>query len=85
MRNTIAILSLLLLCNYIQAQIVNTEELRFNSTDKPFIGLVDVSFAVVRNKAGVSLRPGADLRFELSKGKSRWMMLGGYKLSRFTN
>ena len=85
MRNAIALLALILLCNHIQAQIVNTEELRFNATDKSFIGLVDVSFAVVRNKAGVSLRPGADLRFEWTKGKTRWMTLGGYKLSRFTN
>jgi len=70
---------------FITAQIVNTEELRFNIKDQNFVGQIDLNFGLTRNKAGMSIRPGADIRLELKSGKNRWIGLGGYNLSRFTN
>lgn len=67
------------------AQIVNTEELRFNIDDQKFVGLIDLDFGLTRNKAGMSLQPGLDIRLELKNPKTRWMALGGYNLTRFTN
>lgn len=68
----------------LQAQIVNTEELRFNKEEK-LVGLIDLRFGLVRNKAGLSLRPGAAIRMELNNEHSRWLILGSYNLTRFTN
>ncbi len=71
---------------FLGGQIVNTEELRFNvEEDQKFVGAINLNFGLSRNKAGMSIRPGADLRMELKSGKSRWMALGGYNLTRFTN
>lgn len=67
-----------------KAQIVNTEELRFNEDEK-LVGLIDLKFGLERNKAGLSIRPGADIGLELNNKKSRWLLLGGYRLSRFSN
>jgi hypothetical protein len=69
----------------INAQIVNTEELRFNVEDEKLVGLIDLDFGLTRNKAGMSLRPEVDVRLELKNPKSRWIALGGYNLTRFTN
>lgn len=68
----------------INAQIVNTEELRFDKDEK-VSGLIDLGFGLTRNKAGLSLRPSADIRVEINNEKSKWLGLIGYSLSRFTN
>ena len=70
---------------FLSAQIVNTEELRFNASDKKVVGLIDMDLGLNRNKAGMSIRAGLDLRLELNNEQSRWMFLGGYRLTRFTN
>ncbi len=74
-----------LFSTYSTAQIVNTEELRFNVEDEKIVGLIDLDFGLTRNKAGMSIRPGLDVRLELKNPKSRWIALGGYNLTRFTN
>ncbi len=70
---------------FLTAQIVNTEELRFNVDEQKIVGLIDLNFGLTRNKAGMSIRPGLDVRLELKNARSRWIGLAGYNLSRFTN
>jgi len=65
--------------------VINTEELRLDLKEKQVVGLVDADFGMTRNKAGFSLRPSLDLRGELLSGPDRYILLGGYRLSRFTN
>lgn len=63
--------------------VINTEDLRLNDADKKLVGLIDLNFGMSENKAGRFLRPSAQLRLEWLQQKSKVMLLGGYRLTRF--
>ena len=64
--------------------VINTEEMRLMNSDKKLVGILDLNFGTTRNKAGLLLKPKADLRLELNEKNSRYILLGGYQLSRFS-
>ncbi|GAB5553672.1 MAG: hypothetical protein Sapg2KO_32630 [Saprospiraceae bacterium] len=67
-----------------QAQtVINTEDLRLENSNKNFVGLVNFNFGMNENKAGRFLKPNAKLRLEWIQQKSKLMLLGGYRLTRF--
>lgn len=67
-----------------QAQtVINTEDLRLEDANKNFVGLVNFNFGMNENKAGRFLKPSAKLRLEWIQQKSKFMLLGGYRLTRF--
>jgi hypothetical protein len=66
-------------------QVVNTEKLRLADNEKALIGETSLTFGLARNKAGQTLRLGSRLRLELNQKKHRWMLLGAYHLTQFTN
>jgi hypothetical protein len=67
------------------AQVVNTEKLRLTGKEKTFQTIADFNFGLSRNKAGQTLRLGAQTRLEYEKGKNKWMLLGAYNLTQFLN
>lgn len=82
------LLTIFLLTNLwpIRAQtVINTEDLRLRVDTQRVMGLVNFDFGMSRNKAGRFLRPGLDFRLEANKNQHRWLVLGGYALTRFTD
>lgn len=67
------------------AQVVNTEKMRINQEETGVTGEIDLSFGLTRNKAGQTLRLGTGARVEWLRPKSRWLLLGGYNRTQFTN
>lgn len=77
----------LLLCFPIilHAQVVNTEKMWINHSESGLAGEVDLSMGLTRNKAGQTLRLGTGARLEWLHHQSRWLILGGYNRTQFTN
>ncbi|MEO0339202.1 MAG: DUF481 domain-containing protein [Bacteroidota bacterium] len=85
MRKLIQTLLLVLASLSMQAQtVINTEEMRLLQTDKKLVGLFDINLGTTRNKAGTYLKPKVDMRLELNEENSRYILLGGYQLTRFS-
>ncbi|HKK76977.1 MAG TPA: DUF481 domain-containing protein [Saprospiraceae bacterium] len=65
--------------------VINTEEMRLRDNKKSLVGLFNFSFGMTQNKAGLYIKPNADVRLEWAQGQHRWITLGGYQLTRFSN
>ncbi len=77
---------LILLSGWAAGQtVINTEELRLQTSPEKVVGLLDLNFGLTRNKAGLSIKPRADLRLEWRGDRQKLILLGGYQLVRFTN
>jgi hypothetical protein len=65
--------------------VINTEALRLEADTQRVQGSLALNLGMSRNKAGRFFRPGIDGRLELRTGQNRFMVLGGYALTRFTD
>ncbi|PHN04148.1 DUF481 domain-containing protein [Flavilitoribacter nigricans] len=83
----IYLLPFLLLCSMATfAQIVNIESLRMNAKDKKLSGIVDLDFAIRKNKAGQTVVIGTDVGAQWNLGrKNRLIFLSGYHLTQFND
>lgn len=67
-------------------QIVNIESLRMNGRDKKLSGIVDLDFAVRKNKAGQTVVVGTDVGAQWNLGdRHRLIFLSGYHLTQFND
>ena len=66
-----------MLPSLLSAQVVNTEKLRINRSEKGITGQADLSLGLNRNKAGQTIRFGVSFRLEWLRAQSRWLALGG--------
>lgn len=78
------LLLLFLLPFIANAQVVNTEKLRADK-EQGWLAEAGFDFGLTRNKAGQTLGLGSRLRLEYQQSNSRWMLLGAYNLTQFTN
>lgn len=78
------IISLVFTSSLVAQTVINTEEMRLIDLDKTLVGLLNVSFGMTQNKAGQYIKPSADLRLEWEKEANRFIVLGGYQLTRFS-
>lgn len=68
------------------SQIVNVESLRMNAKDKKLSGIVDLDFAVRKNKAGQTVVVGTDIGAQWNMGtRNRLIFLSGYHLTQFND
>ncbi len=81
-RMVIAVLAMLLL-NYLEGQVVNTERIRFAPSQKAWLGNFDFNFGLNRTKAGQTLVLGANGRLQYNANKNKWMFHTGYALTQF--
>jgi len=81
---SLCLLSGLLPSGYAQT-VINTEDMRLRADTNEVKGSINLDFGMSRNKAGLYLRPGIDARLEYYQGKNRWLFLGGYALTRFSD
>jgi len=65
--------------------VINTEALRLEADTQTVRGTLSVNLGMSRNKAGRFFRPGFNGRLEIQSNANRFMILGGYALTRFTN
>lgn len=81
------LLYFLLLCSTSAfSQIVNIESLRMNAKDKKVSGIVDLDFAVRKNKAGQTVVIGTDVGAQWNMGaKNHLILLSGYHLTQFND
>lgn len=88
LRKIVAIL-LLAVCGFLPEghtqTVINTEDMRLRADTNELKGSINLDFGMSRNKAGLFLRPGFDVRLEWSQNQNRWLLLGGYALTRFTD
>ncbi len=82
---TLAMIFTFLSIDLFAQTVINTEALRLQEEEGKFKGLLDASFGMTRNKAGLSINPEIDLRGEWNFEQTRWIALGGYELNRFTD
>lgn len=86
MPRSITFCALFLLSLPLFSQIVNIESLRSNARDKRWSGIVDLDFAIRRNKAGQTVMTGADVGAQLNgKQKHQLIFLAGYHLTQFND
>lgn len=68
------------------AQIVNVESLRINAKDRKLSGVVDLDFAIRKNKAGQTVVTGTDIGAQWNvNDKNSLILLSGYHLTQFND
>jgi hypothetical protein len=84
MRKLLCLLVALFLCAPMFSQIVNIESLRINAKDRKLSGIVDLNFAIRKNKAGETVIVGADVgaQWNLNE-KNELIFLSSYGLTQF--
>jgi len=65
--------------------VINTEALRLEADTQRVRGNLSLNLGMSRNKAGRFFRPGFNGRLEIQSNENRFMILGGYALTRFTD
>ena len=79
MKKLVLVLSILHIVSlFLSAQVVNTERLRFNDSEKKWEGNFDFSFGLNRTKAGETLILNTQGKIQYNRPKETWMLLSGY-------
>lgn len=69
----------------LNAQVVNTEKMRFANNAKKWKGNFDFNFGLNRTKAGQTARIGINGQVEFNDNLDKWILLSGYALTQFTD
>lgn len=86
MRYSFLLLLILLFSGSAFAQIVNIESLRINAQDRKLSGVVDLDFAIRKNKAGQTVVTGTDIGAQWNmNAKNSLIFLSGYHLTQFND
>lgn len=86
MRYAFLLLLIFLFSGTAFTQIVNIESLRINAQDRKLSGVVDLDFAIRKNKAGQTVITGTDIGAQWNMNASNSLiLLSGYHLTQFND